>query len=267
MALLEIRTLRTGYGVGPDILTDVTLDVEAGGTYVVIGPNGAGKSTLLKAIVGLLSPRDGTIHFEGNSIGGNRPDQILEAGICFVPQDRTVFPEMTVRENLVMGGFLLKDQAKVNERLDWVMDMFPLMKERAPQLAQTMSGGEQQLLALARAMMIEPKVLMVDEPSLGLAPQAADQVFDTIRRLSDDLGITILMVEQNVRRGLDLADYAFVLDLGTKRFEGPSKDIGEDPRVRDLYLGAMAPDVDGDEESDEKDRTVIVDQVGEDHDG
>ena len=243
MALLELRSVRAGYGVGPDILTDVSLDVQAGGTYVVIGPNGAGKSTMLKAIVGLLAPREGTIEFDGQMIGGKRPDQILEAGICFVPQDRTVFPEMTVRENLVMGGFLLRDSAKVSQRLDWVMDMFPLMKERAPQLAQTMSGGEQQLLAMARAMMIEPKVLMVDEPSLGLAPQSADQIFDTIRRLSDELGVTILMVEQNVRRGLDLADYAFVLDLGTKRFEGPSKEIGEDLRIRDLYLGAMAPDV------------------------
>jgi branched-chain amino acid transport system ATP-binding protein len=148
-----------------------------------------------------------------------------------------------VRENLVMGGFLLRDHAKVTKRLDWVMSIFPILEERAPQLAQTMSGGEQQLLALARAMMIEPQVLMVDEPSLGLAPQAADQIFDTIRRLSDELGVTIVMVEQNVRRGLDLADHAFVLDLGTKRFEGPSKEIGEDPRIRDLYLGAMAPDV------------------------
>ncbi|MDJ0496852.1 MAG: ABC transporter ATP-binding protein [Acidimicrobiia bacterium] len=243
MALLELRSVRAGYGVGPDILTDVSLDVEAGGTYVVIGPNGAGKSTMLKAIVGLLAPREGTIEFDGQMIGGKRPDQVLEAGICFVPQDRTVFPEMTVRENLVMGGYLLRDSAKVAKRLDWVMSMFPILEERAPQLAQTMSGGEQQLLALARAMMIEPKVLMVDEPSLGLAPQAADQIFDTIRRLSDELGVTILMVEQNVRRGLDLADHAFVLDLGTKRFEGPSKEIGEDPRIRDLYLGAMAPDV------------------------
>lgn len=242
MSLLELRSVRAGYGVGPDILTDVTIDVEAGGTYVVIGPNGAGKSTMLKLISGLLVPRDGTVVFDGEDIGGQRPDQILEAGICFVPQDRTVFPEMSVRENLVMGGFLIRDRDKVTKRLEWVFDMFPILRERAPQLAQTMSGGEQQLLALARAMMIEPKVMMVDEPSLGLAPQAAQQVFDTIRRLSDELGVTIVMVEQNVRMGLELADYAFVLDLGTKRFEGSSREISEDPRIRDLYLGAMAPD-------------------------
>ncbi len=243
MALLELRSVRAGYGVGPDILTDVSMDVEAGGTYVVIGPNGAGKSTLLKVISGLLTPREGTVRFDDKDIGGRRPDQILEAGICFVPQDRTVFPEMTVRENLVMGGFLLRDQAKVAARLEWVMGMFPLMEERARQLAQTMSGGEQQLLALARAMMIEPRVLMVDEPSLGLAPQAARRIFDTIRRLPEEFGVTVVMVEQNVRMGLALADYAFVLDLGAKRFEGPSKEISEDPRIRDLYLGAMATDV------------------------
>jgi branched-chain amino acid transport system ATP-binding protein len=242
MALLELRSVRAGYGPGPDILTDVTIDVEAGGTYVVIGPNGAGKSTMLKVISGLLTPRDGSVVFDGKDIGGRRPDQILEAGVCFVPQDRTVFPEMTVRENLVMGGFLLRDSGKVTKRLEWVLDLFPILEERSAQLAQTMSGGEQQLLALARALMIEPKVMMVDEPSLGLAPQAAHQIFETIERLSDELGVTILMVEQNVRMGLDLADYAFVLDLGTKRFEGPSKEISEDPRIQDLYLGAMAPD-------------------------
>ena len=248
MSLLELRSVRAGYGNGPDILTDVSIDVEAGGTYVVIGPNGAGKSTMLKLISGLLKPRDGTVMFDGTDIGGRRPDQILDAGICFVPQDRTVFPEMTVKENLVMGGYLLRDSAKVSDRLDWVMGMFPILAERAPQLAQTMSGGEQQLLALGRALMIEPQIMMVDEPSLGLAPQAAHQIFETIQRLSDDLGVTILMVEQNVRMGLELADYAFVLDLGTKRFEGPSKEISEDPRIRDLYLGAMAPGAGGNEE-------------------
>jgi len=246
MALLELKSVRAGYGNGPDILTDVSIDVEAGGTYVVIGPNGAGKSTMLKVISGLLSPRDGSVVFEGTDIGGRRPDQILEAGICFVPQDRTVFPEMTVKENLIMGGFLVRDSSTVAKRLDSVLEMFPLLAERSPQLAQTMSGGEQQLLALARALMIQPKVMMVDEPSLGLAPQAAHQIFDVIRRLSVELGVTILMVEQNVRMGLELADHAFVLDLGTKRFEGPSGEISHDPRIRDLYLGAMAPDVDDD---------------------
>ncbi len=241
MALLELNGVRAGYGGGPDILTDVSLEVEEGRSYCVIGPNGAGKSTMLKLISGLLKPRDGTVVFQGKQIGGKRPDQILGAGICFVPQDRTVFPDMSVKENLVMGGYLLRDRQRVQERLRAVTDIFPILGERASQSAQTMSGGEQQMLALGRALMIEPKLMMVDEPSLGLAPQAARQVFATIRRLADELGVTILMVEQNVRMGLELADHAFVLDLGTKRFEGDSADIAEDQRVRDLYLGSMAP--------------------------
>lgn len=241
-ALLQLNAVRAGYGSGPDILTDVTMEVEQGRSYCVIGPNGAGKSTMLKVISGLLKPRDGEVVFEGAQIGGRRPDQILGAGICFVPQDRTVFPDMTVRENLVMGGYLVRDREKLGERLQQVMEIFPILAERSSQAAQSMSGGEQQLLALGRALMIEPKLMMIDEPSLGLAPQAARQVFATIRRLADELGVTILMVEQNVRMGLELADHAFVLDLGTKRFEGESSEIAEDPRVRDLYLGSMAPE-------------------------
>ncbi|HEU4320589.1 MAG TPA: ABC transporter ATP-binding protein [Acidimicrobiia bacterium] len=241
-ALLQLNSVRAGYGSGPDILTDVTIEVEQGRSYCVIGPNGAGKSTMLKVISGLLKPRDGEVVFEGSQIGGKRPDQILGAGICFVPQDRTVFPDMSVKENLVMGGYLVRDRATLNGRLQQVMEIFPILAERASQAAQSMSGGEQQLLALGRALMVEPKLMMVDEPSLGLAPQAARQVFETIRRLADELGVTILMVEQNVRRGLELADHAFVLDLGTKRFEGESAAIAEDPRVRDLYLGSMAPE-------------------------
>lgn len=241
-ALLRLNAVRAGYGSGPDILTDVSIDVEQGRSYCVIGPNGAGKSTMLKVISGLLKPRDGEVVFEGAQIGGRRPDQILGAGICFVPQDRTVFPDMTVKENLVMGGYLVRDRQKLAERLEQVMEIFPILSERSSQAAQSMSGGEQQLLALGRALMIDPKLMMIDEPSLGLAPQAARQVFATIRRLSDELGVTILMVEQNVRMGLELADHAFVLDLGTKRFEGDSSELAEDARVRDLYLGSMAPE-------------------------
>ena len=175
MALLELRSVRAGYGVGPDILTDVSIDVQEGGTYVVIGPNGAGKSTMLKVISGLLAPRDGSVMFDGGDIGGKRPDQILEAGVCFVPQDRTVFPEMTVRENLVMGGFLLRDKAKVTKRLGLVLDMFPILKERAPQLAQTMSGGEQQLLALARALMTPLPMKIAAAPMVTPTANAANR--------------------------------------------------------------------------------------------
>lgn len=240
MPLLEIRGVRAGYGNGPDILTDVSLDVEVGRTYCIIGPNGAGKSTLLKTVAGLLKPREGDITLDGQSIAGRRPDQVLDAGVCFVPQDRTIFPQMTVRENLVMGGFLLRDRKKVEARLAELMDMFPILAERSGQLAQTMSGGEQQMLVMARALMISPRLMMIDEPSLGLAPQISGQIFDIIHRLREELGVTILLIEQNVKKGLEIAQWAFVLDLGTKRFEGASDQILDDPRIRDLYLGKLA---------------------------
>lgn len=245
MALLAVDQVRAGYGSGPDILSDVSLEVEEGRTYCIIGPNGAGKSTLLKTIAGLLKPREGTITFAGEEIGGMRPDQVLGAGVCFVPQDRTIFPEMTVRENLVMGGFLLRDRGLIEERLERLMGMFPILAQRSSQLAQTMSGGEQQMLVMARALMIEPQLMMVDEPSLGLAPQVSGQIFDIIAGLTAEMGITVLLIEQNVKKGLTVSDWAFVLDLGTKRFEGAAAEILDDPRIRDLYLGKLAAPTDG----------------------
>ena len=237
MALLNLTGVRAGYGIGPDILSKVTLAVEPGRTYCMIGPNGAGKSTLLKLICGVLLPRAGEVIFDGEDVSGLRPDQILVRGVCFVPQDRTLFPEMTVRENLTMGAYLVRDRKVIEQRMHQVMTMFPILRERSGQLAQSMSGGEQQMLAMARALMIQPKLMMIDEPSLGLAPQATVQVFDIIRRLRDELDVTILLVEQNVRKGLEVSDWAFVLDLGSLRFQGPAKEILADPRVRDLYLG------------------------------
>lgn len=240
MALLEVKNLRAGYGNGPDILTGLDITVEAGKCYCVIGPNGAGKSTLLKVISGLLRPREGEIIFDGASIGGGRPDVVLSKGVCFVPQDRSLFPEMSVRENLVMGAYLNHDRAAVNERMEEMMEMFPILGERSSQMAQNLSGGEQQQLLMARALMIEPKMMLIDEPSLGLAPQVADQIFDVIRRLHKDMGMTMLLVEQNVRMGLAVAEWGFVLDLGTKRFEGAADAILDDPRIRDMYLGRLA---------------------------
>lgn len=251
MALLELTGVGAGYGIGPDILSEVTLAVEPGHTYCMIGPNGAGKSTLLKLICGILHPRAGEVIFDGEKISGLRPDQILGRGICFVPQDRTLFPEMTVRENLTMGAYLLRDKRVIEGRMKQVMSLFPILEERSAQLAQTMSGGEQQMLAMARALMIQPKLMMIDEPSLGLAPQATVQVFDIIRRLRDDLDVTILLVEQNVRKGLEVSDWAFVLDLGNMRFQGPANEILADPRIRDLYLG-KAPAADTDPRGEEE---------------
>ena len=236
MALLEMRDIDAGYGAGPDILRGLSLTIEEGRSHCIIGPNGAGKSTLLKVISGLLKPRAGAVVFNDVPFKRARPDQILAAGICFVPQDQAVFPEMSVRENLIMGGYLVKDRDLVRTRMERVFELFPILGERAAQDAGKMSGGQQQMLALGRALMIDPKVLLLDEPSLGLAPQTADEIFATIRELVG-LGITIVIVEQNAVRGLEVAQWGIVLDLGIVRFEGPADTILADPRIRELYLG------------------------------
>jgi branched-chain amino acid transport system ATP-binding protein len=236
MALLEIDGVSAGYGGGPDIVDGLSLEVEAGRTYCMIGPNGAGKSTVLKLIGGILAPRSGSVRFEGEEVGGLRPDQLLARGICFVPQDPSLFTKMTVRHNLTMGAYLESDRQVVKDRLAEILEMFPILAEKERQLAGTLSGGQQQILLMARALMIKPTLMMVDEPSLGLAPQAADQVFEIIAGLNE-LGITLLLVEQSVERGLSVSDWAFVLDLGQKRFEGASDQILSDPRIRELYMG------------------------------
>ncbi len=178
MALLEVDDVVAGYGIGPDILTGLTVHFESEKSYCIIGPNGAGKSTLLKTICGLVPPRRGRVVFEGKALGGLRADQILHRGICFVPQDRSLFPDMTVRENLRMGGYILRDRREVERRIDAVFEMFPLLKERRSQLAKTLSGGQQQMLLLGRALVLKPKVIMLDEPSLGLAPLVSKQIFE-----------------------------------------------------------------------------------------
>jgi branched-chain amino acid transport system ATP-binding protein len=236
MALLEVEDIVAGYGIGPDILTGLSLKVEADRSYCIIGPNGAGKSTLLKVICGLLRPRRGKVVFEGETLNGLRTDEILQRGICFVPQDRSLFPDMTIRENLRMGGYILKDRHEVDKRIEGVYEMFPILKERSGQLAKTLSGGQQQMLLLGRALVLRPRIIMLDEPSLGLAPIVSRQIFDSMKQLKA-AGITIMVVEQNARIGLQFADWGCVLDLGKARFEGPSQTILDDPRIEELYLG------------------------------
>lgn len=235
-ALLEVEEVVVGYGPGPDILTGLTLSIEEGTSYCIVGPNGAGKSTLLRAIAGFLPPRSGEVRLEGVRMNGSRPDQMLAAGVCFVPQDASLFPAMTVKENLVMGGYLIEDRALLNQRLQSVYEAFPVLAERKSQHAGTLSGGEQQMVTLGRALMIEPRMVMIDEPSLGLAPMIANQIFDKITGFRD-LGITVVLVEQNAVRGLETVDWGFVLDLGSLEFEGRADGILADPRIRDLYLG------------------------------
>lgn len=239
MALLELRDLRAGYGSGPDILAGVTLELHEGTTTCVIGPNGAGKSTMLKAIVGLVRARSGEVRFDGERLDGLRPDQILDRGVCLVPTDRSLFPEMTVRENLAMAGYSIDDRELLRSRIDEVLEMFPVLAERRSERARTLSGGQQQMAALARAWILRPRVLLIDEPSMGLAPKVTEQVFGMIRDFRE-AGLTVLLVEQNARKGLECAQWGCVLDLGATRFDGPADSILANPEIHELYLGRQA---------------------------
>jgi len=238
-SLLEVREVVAGYGRGPAILNGAAMTVEAGRTHCIIGPNGAGKSTLLKVVAGLLPARAGEVVFEGRPITGLRPDQILRHGICLVPQERGLFPDMSVRENLRMGGYILADRGELESRIEEVLEAFPVLRERSGQRARSLSGGEQQMLTMGRTLVLQPRIVMLDEPSLGLAPRVVEQVFDIIRLLKDK-GITVIIVEQNAVVGLSNADLGCVLDLGKTLFEGPADGILEDPRIRELYLGKRA---------------------------
>lgn len=235
-ALLQVSNVVAGYGDGPAILNGASVKVESGKVHCIIGPNGAGKSTLLKAIVGMLRVREGDVTFKGESVKGLRPDQILRKGISFVPQERALFPKMTVRENLRMGGYSMRDKSELERRIDEIEERFPILKERRDQQAGTLSGGQQQTLSMARTMILKPEVVMLDEPSLGLAPKIVAEIFDIMRVMTEE-GITILLVEQNALMGLKHADWGVVLDLGRTLFEGPGKEILKDPRIQELYLG------------------------------
>jgi branched-chain amino acid transport system ATP-binding protein len=237
--LLEVHGVVAGYGSGPAILNGAELTVRPGQVQCIIGPNGAGKSTLLKAIVGLLPIRSGEIRFKGERIDGLRPDQVLRKGICFVPQERALFPKMTVRENLRMGGYVLADKRALEDRIEGVLQQFPILRERANQHAGTMSGGQQQMLAMARTLIVEPDIVMLDEPSLGLAPKIVQQMYEIMHMLAER-GMTIILVEQNAIVGLTHAHWGCVLDLGRTLFEGPSDEILRDPRIQELYLGKAA---------------------------
>lgn len=234
--LLEVSSLTAGYGDGPAILDGAHLNVEPGKVHCIIGPNGAGKSTLLKAICGMLKIRKGDVKFKGQSLKGLRPDQVLRKGICFVPQERALFPKMTVRENLRMGGYSLDDKSKLEKSIDEIEERFPILKERRDQHAGTMSGGQQQTLAMARTLIIRPDIVMLDEPSLGLAPKIVQEMFDIMKMMAAE-GITVLLVEQNALMGLKNADWGVVLDLGKTLFEGPADEVLADPRIQELYLG------------------------------
>ncbi|HEY7041440.1 MAG TPA: ABC transporter ATP-binding protein [Methylomirabilota bacterium] len=218
------------------ILHDVTLEVRTGEMVSVIGPNGAGKSTAFKTIVGFLRPTHGRVRFDGQDITGLRPDQVLRRGLAYVPQGRIVFPQMTVLENLEMGAYIERDAGRIRQALDRVYSVFPILAQRRGQKAGTMSGGEQQMVAIARALMTTPKLILLDEPSLGLAPKFVSLIFDKLSEMRH-AGFTLMVVEQNAARALAVADRGYVLELGRNRFEGRGQALLQDPEVKRLYLG------------------------------
>ncbi|PYM57829.1 MAG: ABC transporter ATP-binding protein [Candidatus Rokuibacteriota bacterium] len=233
--LLQAQGLTAGYGKMP-ILHDVSLDVRAGEMVSIIGPNGAGKSTALKSIVGFVKVSSGHVRFDGQEITGLRPDQVLPRGLAYVPQGRIVFPQMTVLENLEMGGYIERDGQRIRKALEQVFGLFPILGERQRQKAGTMSGGEQQMVAIARALMTRPKLILLDEPSLGLSPKFVSLIFDKLMAMKHS-GYTLVVVEQNAAKALAVADRGYVLELGRNRFEGTGAALLADPEVKRLYLG------------------------------
>ena len=235
MALLELRDVEAAYG-RIQILHKVSLHVDEREVVCVIGPNGAGKSTTFKVIMGFIDYLGGDVRFDGDDIVGYRPDQVLGRGLGYVPQGRIVFNQMTVRENLEIGAFVERDKNKIRESMEYVFELFPRLAERQKQLAGTMSGGEQQMLAMGRALMTRPKMLMMDEPSLGLSPRFVDEVFEKIVTLAEE-GLTIMLVEQNAARALEISHRGYVLELGQNRYEGAGQELLGNPDVRRMYLG------------------------------
>jgi len=238
---LVVEGLFAGYG-GGDVLRGVSLEVVHGGITCVVGPNGAGKSTLLRAISGLLRPRQGQITLHGEPIVGRSPRQILKMGVVQVPQNHSLFREMTVRENIWLGGYILSDRRLAERRLDAVLEMFPQVTGWLGQKAGSLSGGQQRLVEFARSLMLDPSVVVLDEPSMGLAPKVLKSVFDAIRMMHAQ-GKTILLVEQNARAGLRLSTHGVVLENGQVRLSGSGKEVLEHPEIGALYLGgAVASD-------------------------
>ena len=233
--MLALAAVTAGYGAFT-ALWDVSLRVEAGEAVAVVGPNGAGKTTLLRAISGLIAPRAGSVVFEGAELAGHPPYDIVAHGIAHVPEGRRLFPLLTVAENLKMGAYLPSARARFRESLERVYALFPALAERPRQRAGSLSGGEQQMLAVGRALMSRPKLILLDEPSMGLAPVMVLRLFDLIRRVREE-GYTILVVEQNVRQVLKLVDRAYLLEVGRIKMEGRAADLAEQDFVRKAYVG------------------------------
>jgi branched-chain amino acid transport system ATP-binding protein len=234
--MLELKNLVVNYGV-ITALQGISLKVEQGRIVTLIGANGAGKTTTLRAISGLLKPESGEIFYEGKNIAGQRPHQIVKRGLSHVPEGRMVFADLTVKENLLMGGYLEKRRDQRDAQLAYVFELFPRLKERESQISGTLSGGEQQMLAIGRALMGRPRFLMLDEPSLGLAPLLVKTIFEKIVEINRDQGVTILLVEQNANLALEISHYGYVLETGRVCIQDEAASLRKNPQVRSAYLG------------------------------
>ena len=233
--MLEIRNLNVHYG-GIHALRGINLEVDDGKIISLIGANGAGKSTTLKSVMGLVPKSAGSVVWNGRDITRLETKEIVKAGIALCPEGRKVFPDLNVAENLTIGAYLRKDKEEIKKVRDWVYELFPRMKEREWQLAGTLSGGEQQMLAVGRALMTKPKLLMLDEPSLGLAPLVIKDIFSIIRQIKE-AGVNVLLIEQNAKAALEISDFAYVMETGTITMSGPGRELLSDERVKKAYLG------------------------------
>jgi branched-chain amino acid transport system ATP-binding protein len=233
--ILTLSNVVSGYGK-MTILDGISARIRRGAITTVIGPNGAGKSTMFKTVFGLLAARDGRIEFDGRDTTNLAPRRMLDAGMCYVPQGRNIFPELSVRHNLELGGVALGDQSRLPERIEAMMQRFPVLREKADAQASTLSGGQQKLLELARGLLLDPKLMLIDEPSIGLSPQLVQEVFAILGELRAK-GVTILLIEQNARQALQISDYGLVLEQGKARIEGTAASILADERIAQLFLG------------------------------
>ena len=233
--MLEIKDLFVSYGM-MEVLHGISLNVQTGELVSVIGPNGAGKTTLIKTIMGLVQPKSGAVLYDGQDISHIPAHKRAEMGIGYVPEGRHVFGRLTVEENLAIGAYSSKDKEKLKKNIEMVYDIFPRLGERREQLARTMSGGEQQMLAMGRALMSKPKIILMDEPSMGLSPIFVNEIFDIIKEVSES-GTTVLLVEQNAKKALSIADRAYVLETGSITLEGKADDLLHDESVQKAYLG------------------------------